>query len=95
MLVAHCHLFDDAGSHLLHLEISFDPGAQFKDETGTLCPAYDGKQKQWRYINFFEHKTCINTKVPRIKTVKKTSFYKFASILSNPLLSIHLKIHHP
>ncbi len=28
------------------LEISFDLGVQFKDETGTLCPAYDSKQKQ-------------------------------------------------
>jgi transposase len=60
----------DNNNKELHLEISFDPGAQFKDETGTLCPAYDSKQKQWRHMNFFEHKTFINAKVPRIKTTQ-------------------------
>ena len=52
----------------LHLYIKFEKGSKFIcDECGTLCPIHDTKEKIWRHLNCFEHKTFIHCKVPRIK----------------------------
>lgn len=52
----------------LHLYIKFEKGSKFIcDECGNLCSVHDTKEKTWRHLNCFEHKTFIHCKVPRIK----------------------------
>ena len=40
----------------------------FDPETGELCPVHDTVQRSWEHLRFFEHKTTIRARVPRIKT---------------------------
>jgi len=61
--------FEDInGKRELHIDIGFEAKAKFADDTNTLCSVYDTQKRSWRHLNFFEHKTYINCKVPRIKT---------------------------
>mgnify|MGYP000497098226 CR=1 FL=1 len=52
----------------LHLHIGFKADAVFHDKEGNACPIYDTKAKEWRHMNFFEHRSYIRCSVPRIKT---------------------------
>lgn len=53
----------------LKLGIDFERGARFADpETGELCPVHDTVQRSWEHLKFFEHRTSIQARVPRIKT---------------------------
>ena len=53
----------------LELVIDFERGARFADPaSGELCPVHDTVQRSWQHLNFFEHKTTIRARVPRIKT---------------------------
>jgi len=53
----------------LELGIDFERGARFADpETGELCPVHDTVQRSWEHLRFFEHRTTIQARVPRIKT---------------------------
>jgi transposase len=53
----------------LELDIDFERGARFADpETGELCPVHDTVQRSWEHLKFFEHRTTIHARVPRIKT---------------------------
>jgi len=52
----------------LHIEIGFQKGAKFPDESGTPCGVYDTLTRQWRHLNFFEHTCYIHCDVPRIQT---------------------------
>ena len=59
----------------LHITISFVKGGKFpspidKDDTN-LYSAYDTKERTWRHLDFFQHKTYIHCNVPRIKTKDK------------------------
>ena len=56
------------GKKELHIEIGYVRGTKFPDETGALCPVYDTQKRTWRHLNFFEHKTYLTCKVPRIET---------------------------
>lgn len=56
------------GSKELHIELGFDKGTKFTDESGIECTIHDRVPRVWRHLNFFEHKTYIHCKVPRIKT---------------------------
>ncbi len=52
----------------LHLQISFEPGARFADESGVLCPVHDTVDRQWQHLSFFEHSCYLHCSVPRITT---------------------------
>jgi len=56
------------GDNELHIELGFDRGTKFTDESGSECSVHDRVPRVWRHLNFFEHKTYIHCKVPRIKT---------------------------
>jgi transposase len=60
--------FDPVGKSL-ELCIDFERGARFADpEGGEMCPVHDTVQRSWQHLNFFEHRTTIHARVPRIKT---------------------------
>ena len=53
----------------LELVIDFERGARFADpDTGEPCPVHDTVRRSWEHLRFFEHKTTISARVPRIKT---------------------------
>src|SRR5689334_15552374 len=59
--------FDTKASRL-DVEIDFTPGSRFACPTcgATDCPAYDTQRKTWRHLNFFQHQTYLNARVPRV-----------------------------
>jgi len=60
--------FDPVGKSL-KLVIDFERGARFTDpDTGESCPVHDTVRRNWEHLRFFEHKTTISARVPRIKT---------------------------
>ena len=53
----------------LELVIDFERGARFPDpQTGEACPVHDTVRRSWEHLKFFEHRTTIRARVPRIKT---------------------------
>lgn len=59
----------DPAAKSLELVIDFERGARFPDpETGELCPVHDTVQRSWEHLRFFEHRTTIRARVPRITT---------------------------
>lgn len=53
----------------LELVIDFERGARFADpETGEPCPVHDTVQRSWEHLRFFEHRTTIRARVPRMTT---------------------------
>jgi len=59
----------DPKAKSLKLEIDFERGARFPDpESGEQCPVHDTVQRTWEHLRFFEHKTTLHARVPRIKT---------------------------
>jgi transposase len=65
--VVSCDL--DPAAKVLELVIDFKRGARFKDPgTGEACPVHDTVQRSWEHLRFFEHRTTIRARVPRIKT---------------------------
>lgn len=59
----------DPGAKSLEIRIDFERGARFADpETGEPCPVHDTVQRSWEHLRFFEHRTTIRARVPRIKT---------------------------
>lgn len=55
----------------LHMYVKYKRGEKFKcNQCQELCPVHDTKDKTWRHLNCFEHKTYIHCKVPRIKCEK-------------------------
>lgn len=64
-LVTECE-FDPEAKSLL-LKIDFKRGAQFPDpETGEPRPVHDTRSRQWEHLKFFEHRTTLEARVPRI-----------------------------
>ena len=59
----------DAQQKQLDLYLDFTPGGLFAcphcDHTD--CKAYDTEEKTWRHLNFFEHKTYLHARTPRIE----------------------------
>jgi hypothetical protein len=39
-----------------------------RPETGEACPVHDTVQRSWEHLRFFEHRTAIRARVPRITT---------------------------
>jgi transposase len=59
----------DPVAKTLELVIDFERGARFIDpETGGACPVHDTVQRSWEHLRFFEHRTTIRARVPRLKT---------------------------
>lgn len=59
----------DPVAKTLDLVIDFERGARFPDsETGELCPVHDTVRRSWEHLRFFEHRTTIRARVPRITT---------------------------
>jgi transposase len=59
----------DAAAKTLAICIDFESGSRFPDpETGEMCAVHDTVQRTWQHLNFFEHKTLLKARVPRIKT---------------------------
>jgi transposase len=55
------------GSLQLNLTIGTISGAKFKDTEGNECSIYDSNMREWRHLNFFQHKCYIRCNVPRIR----------------------------
>lgn len=53
---------------VLHLYLDYDPGHNFRDITGKICPIYDHVTRKWRHLNFFQHECYIYANIPRITT---------------------------
>lgn len=50
----------------LHIHIDFNRGSRFANDKGEMVPAYDTEEKEWRHLNFFEHRCYLHCRVPRI-----------------------------
>ena len=61
--------FDGNPSPELHITIGYDKGAEFlcpEDGCGSGCKIYDSQEKTWRHLNFFQYKTYIHARLPRV-----------------------------
>ena len=59
----------DPSAKSLTISIDFEPGSRFPDpETGEPCSVHDTVQRTWQHLNFFEHRTLLKARVPRIRT---------------------------
>lgn len=60
----------DPVAKTLELGIDFERGARFADlETAEACPVHDTVQRSWEHLRFFEHRTTILARVPRVTTL--------------------------
>lgn len=54
----------------LHIHLGFDKGSTFPcpvDGCHEHCKAYDTREYRWRHLNFFQYKTILHAKLPRVK----------------------------
>lgn len=51
----------------LHIYIDFKRGANWLNDAGESVRAYDTEEKEWRHLNFFEHRCYLHCRVPRIR----------------------------
>ena len=58
----------DVKEKRLDIKIDFSRGGRFPcPECGTAdCPTYDTAERQWRHLDFFQHKAYLTARVPRI-----------------------------
>jgi|LZCG01.1.fsa_nt_gb transposase len=53
--------------HELHIYLDFDKGSSFSCPTcHASCKCYDTKEKTWRHLSFFEYKTFLHARTPRV-----------------------------
>jgi transposase len=59
----------DTKAGRLDVQIDFTPGSRFACPTcgAADCLAYDTQRKTWRHLNFFQHQTYLNARVPRVR----------------------------
>jgi transposase len=59
----------DTEAGRLDVQIDFTPSSRFTcPNCGAAdCPAYDTQRKTWRHLNFFQHQTYLNARVPRVR----------------------------
>ncbi len=58
------------GKKELHIHIDFERGGHFpcpEDGCKDELVAYDSCEKTWRHLNFFQYKTYIHARQPRVK----------------------------
>lgn len=59
----------DPSAGTLELVIDFEAGSRFADpDSGQPCPVHDTVSRTWQHLGFFQHRTTIRARVPRIKT---------------------------
>ena len=59
----------DPGAKSLELVIDFERGSRFPDpESGEDCPVHDTVERTWQHLHFFEHRTTLRARLPRIRT---------------------------
>jgi transposase len=59
----------DPAAKSLELVIDFEPGSRFPDpESGESCPVHDTVERTWQHLHFFQHRTVLRARVPRIRT---------------------------
>ena len=59
----------EAQTQRLTIHIDFARSSRFEDpETKQLCPVHDTVLKEWEHLKFFQHRTVLKARVPRIKT---------------------------
>ncbi|MFC7339708.1 ISL3 family transposase, partial [Haloferula chungangensis] len=64
-VVTECDFNPEAKS--LVIRIDFKRGSRFVDEsTGETCPVHDTRVRKWEHLKFFEHRTLLEARVPRI-----------------------------
>jgi len=57
-----------ADQRQLDLWLDFPAGGRFDcPECGRTCGAYDSTERTWRHLNFFEHKTLLHARQPRVQ----------------------------
>lgn len=57
-----------ADQRQLDLWLDFPAGGRFDcPECGRSCGAYDSTERTWRHLNFFEHKTLLHARQPRVQ----------------------------
>jgi len=55
-------------NHELHITLDFVKGSTFScPECAQACKAYDTKERTWRHLNFFQFKTYLHARLPRIQ----------------------------
>ena len=59
----------DASARQLDLWVDFERGGTFAcPECGREgCKAYDTSEKRWRHLDFFQHRTFVHARVPRVE----------------------------
>src|SRR5947209_6810334 len=59
----------DTKAARLDVQIDFTPGSRFVGSGcgAADCLAYDTQRKTWRHLNFFQHQTYLNARVPRVR----------------------------
>ncbi len=55
------------GARCLHLWIDFERGAKFSYGDEQQLTAYDTVERQWRHLDFFQHKCFLHCRVPRVQ----------------------------
>ncbi len=55
------------GQKELHMTLSFEKGFKFTGKDGRLYSAHDTVERTWQHLHFFQHKSFIHAKVPRVK----------------------------
>ena len=61
---------DNPDSLELHIVLDYEKNSHFPCPTsgcGALCPVHDYAERTWRHLNFFQYKTFIHARLPRIK----------------------------
>ena len=55
----------DVGGRELKLWLDFEPGSQFAcPQCGEFCAVHDTVEKKWRHLDFWQHRTELNARVP-------------------------------
>ena len=58
----------DTSANKLDIYIDFERGATFQcPKCQTSCKAYDTRERAWRHMDFFQYKTRLHARVPRIR----------------------------
>lgn len=69
----------------LHIWVSYPDRTKFPCPTegcGEMCPQHDYEERVWRHLNFFQHKTFIHAKLPRVRWALRVHLWvKFNSII--------------
>ena len=59
----------DAAAKRLDIDISFNKQALFTCPCcgAADCPVYDARSLTWRHLDFWQHQTYLNARVPRVR----------------------------